>query len=292
MDVVVIFNGLGNQMSQYAFYLQKKKINPSTYYISFCKDHNGLEINSVFNLKWKEHLINKLLYVLFRIMLADRFKIITEPAKRLLKLVGCKVIHENFDYNFNLQYLKPSKGITFYYGGWHSEKYFINAKKEILDAFTFSEQIDTETLTLMKEMGDRNSVALHVRRGDYLNEANINLFGKVCTLTYFEKAIRIIKDEVDSPHFYVFSNDLDWVKQNLSLESVTYVDHNRGRNSWRDMLLMSVCKHNIISNSSFSWWGGWLNRNAGHKVISPAKFLNNDTLSDVYPDRWIKISDC
>ena len=292
MDVVVVFNGLGNQMSQYAFYLQKKKINPSTYLISFCKDHNGLEINSVFNIEWKDRFVNKLLYGLFRVLVADRFKIVTSPTQYLLKFLGCKVEQEDFNYNFNPDYLKPSKGITFYFGGWHTEKYFLNAKREVLNAFNFNKEVDEKSLMLIDEMMNNDSVALHVRRGDYLNEANINLFGKVCTINYFEKAIVEITNRIKSPYFYVFSNDIDWVKKNLKLDKVTYVTHNSGKDSWRDLLLMSNCKHNIISNSSFSWWGAWLNKHPKSNIISPARFLNSDKVSEVYPSHWIKISDC
>ncbi|AOC95288.1 Glycosyl transferase family 11 [Flavobacterium anhuiense] len=291
MDVIVIFNGLGNQMSQYAFYLQKKKINPSTYLISFCKDHNGLEINSIFNITWKNTLINKSLYFLFRILIADRFKLITVPLKKLLTQMGCSVINEDYDYNFNSEYLKPSKGITFYFGGWHNEKYFIDSKDEILDSFSFSKDVDEITTSLVQEMANYESVSIHVRRGDYLNAANINLFGKVCTKEYFEKAIDLMNEKVKTPHYYIFSNDIGWVKENFNLERVTYVTHNSGINSWRDMFLMSSCKHNIIANSSFSWWGAWLNKNNNNTVLSPTKFLNSDKVSDIYPANWTKISD-
>lgn len=291
MDVVVIFNGLGNQMSQYAFYLQKKKINPSTHLISFCKDHNGLEIDSVFNIGWHERLINKVFYILFRLLIADGFKFFTIPIKYLLESLRCKVVIENFNYDFNPKYLVPSRGITFYFGGWHNEKYFINAKEEVKNSFSFSKKLDVISLDLAKEMTNNESVAIHVRRGDYLNEANINLFGKVCTKSYFEKAINVINDQIKMPHYYVFSNDIDWVKQNFKFERVTYVTHNSGKNSWRDMFLMSNCKYNIIANSSFSWWGAWLNKNEDNKVVSPAKFLNSDKISDIYPKHWIKIFD-
>lgn len=291
MDVIVIFNGLGNQMSQYAFYLQKKKIDPSTYLISFCKDHNGLEIDTVFNIGWKERLINKTLYILFRLLIADGFKFISKPAKYFLKLIGCNVVLENFNYDFNPEYLRPSKGITFYFGGWHNEKYFINAKEEVIKKFDFSKEIDSTSLNLAKEMSNKESVSVHVRRGDYLNEANINLFGKVCTKSYFEKAINVMNEHIIAPHYYIFSNDIDWVKDNLRFDNVTYVTHNSGKNSWRDMYLMSQCKYNIVANSSFSWWGAWLSKNESNIVVSPTRFLNNDTVSDIYPHHWVKISD-
>lgn len=287
MDVIVIFNGLGNQMSQYAFYLEKKKINKATYLISFCKDHNGLELHKVFRINFKTQLIEKLLYLLYRILLTD--KAFLSPLKYLLKIVGFKIINENYDYNFKPNYMIPSKGITFYFGGWHTEKYFSGVKENLLSTFKFEKFTDKENIATLTEIHSTNSVALHVRRGDYMNEANINLFGRVCTQAYFEKAINILNKKVQNPHYFIFSNDIAWVKKNLALEKATFVNHNLGVNSWKDMCLMSECKHNIISNSTFSWWGAWLNNHQDKIVISPSRFLNNELSTDVYPDDWLKI---
>ncbi|GGA63288.1 alpha-1,2-fucosyltransferase [Flavobacterium palustre] len=291
MDVIVIFNGLGNQMSQYAFYLQKKSINKSTHFISFCRDHNGFELDSVFKITSTDFMIKKLLYILFRILLTDKIKVVTIPLKRILKILNCKIVREDFDYSFNEDYLKASKGITFYYGGWHTEKYFFNEKEALLSAFKFDDVEEAENIEHSKIIANCNSVSIHVRRGDFLNSANVNLFGGVCTKEYFQKAISNIESKIETPHFFVFSNDMEWVKQNLSISTVTYVTWNTGKNSWKDMYLMSLCKHNIIPNSTFSWWGAWLNKNPQKIIISPSRFLNNDKHTDVYPESWVKISD-
>lgn len=290
MDVVIIFNGLGNQMSQYAFYLQKRSVSKSTYFIPFCLDHNGLELDKVFRINCKEALVQKMLYILFRILLTDKVRIISKPVKRLLNYLNCRIVKENFNYNFNCDFTTPSKGITFYYGGWHTEKYFLESKKTIVDSFEFAKVNGQENEELIDIINQTNSVSLHVRRGDFLNADNINLFGDVCTKAYFEKAIKIIESKVTNPYFFVFSNDLEWVKDNLEINNVTYVACNSGKNSWKDMCLMTLCKHNIIANSTFSWWGAWLNQNSNKIVVSPSRFLKNDTFTDVYPDSWIKLS--
>jgi hypothetical protein len=291
MDVVVFFNGLGNQMSQYAFYLQKRSIDKSTYFIPFCQDHNGLELDRVFGINCKEALIQKSLYILFRILLTDKIKIISNPVKRILNLLNCKIIKENFDYNFNKNFTIPSKGITFYYGGWHTEKYFLESKNAIVKEFEFTQPNDQENIAYITKINQTNSVSIHVRRGDFLNANNINLFGDICTKDYFIKAVALIESKVSNPHFFVFSNDLKWVKENLIINNVNYVNCNSGKNSWKDMYLISLCKHNIISNSTFSWWGAWLNKHANKIVISPNRFLKSDTVTDVYPESWIKISE-
>lgn len=291
MDVVIIFNGLGNQMSQYAFYHQKKQIDKATYFVPFCNDHNGLELDTVFNVNTKETFIQKSLYILFRILLTDRIKMVSIPLKRLLKLLNCKIVRESFNYNYNPDFLQPSKGITFYYGGWHTEKYFAAEREKIKSVFDFKKPLGNCNDEYIDQIASTNSVSLHVRRGDFMNEANIGLFGGVATKAYFEEAIKLIATKVNNPHFFVFSNDMDWVKENLSMDTVTHVTCNSGKDSWKDMKLMSLCKHNIIPNSTFSWWGAWLNNNKDKIVISPFRFLNNDNYTDVYPDSWTKISD-
>jgi hypothetical protein len=290
MDVVVIFNGLGNQMSQYAFYLQKKKYGPATQYINFCRVHNGAELERVFNIKQKHNAVQNVLYALFRLLLSRKIPLRT-LIKLFFKVFNIRITDENFDYNFKENYLKSSSGINFYYGGWPSENYFNSVSNCVKQAFKFTVPQDYENAAHIASINNSNSVAMHVRRGDYLNEENINNFGKVCTLGYFEKAIATINSSVINPHFFIFSNDVEWVKNNLKMESVTYVTCNSGNNSWKDMYLMSICKHNIISNSTFSWWGAWLNNHDSKMIISPSRYLNNDIKTDFYPESWIKLSD-
>lgn len=290
MDVVVIFNGLGNQMSQYAFYLKKKAINPSTEFITFCNDHNGLELDKVFEIDCKHSVKRKLLYFIFRLLLTEKLKPITSPIKFILKLLGCKIIRENFNYNFNPIFLKSSKGLNFYFGGWHSDLYFSTESQEIIKNFSFvNTKLNAANTSILNLINSTNSVSFHIRRGDFLNSSNINLFGNICTKGYYINAKSEIEKNIINPHYFIFSNDMDWVKENLEFSTVTYVEDNVGQNSWLDLYLMSNCKNNIIANSSFSWWGAWLNKNKDKIVICPSKFSNNDINSDVYPKSWHKI---
>jgi len=291
MDVVIIYNGLGNQMSQYAFYLQKKNIDKTTRFITLCDTHNGLELDKVFNISCRETIAQKFLYVMFRLLRFQKAKIITSPVKFILGLFNCRVVEENFNYSFNKNNLLPSKGITFYLGGWHSEKYFLAVKEQIFATFKFNEPADPENMAHIKNIKSQNSVSIHVRRGDYLDTGNYNLFGGVCTENYYQAAIDLIETKVNNPRFFVFSNDTPWVKANLHISNVVYVTGNAGNNSWKDLYLMTLCKHHIIANSSFSWWGAWLNNNPGKIVITPGRFLMNDENTDVYPESWTKLSD-
>ncbi|WP_443945511.1 alpha-1,2-fucosyltransferase [Pedobacter sp. AW1-32] len=291
MDVVVFFNGLGNQMSQYAFYLQKREIDKRTEYIDFCRQHNGLELSRIFNINIETNAKKGILYVLFRFLLTEKLKLVNF-LKNIFKKRKINIIKEKYDYSFNKDYLMPSKsGITYYFGGWPSEKYFISVKDKVAKSFEFVKPEDEDNVTMLNKIKTENSVAIHIRRGDYLQGDNINIFGGVCTVTYFENAIKKIEESVINPHFFVFSNDIPWVKDNLNMKNSTYVTFNSGENSWKDMYLMSNCNHNIISNSTFSWWGAWLNKNPEKIVISPSRYLNNDVKTDVYPDSWIKITE-
>ena len=110
-------------------------------------------------------------------------------------------------------------------------------------------------------------------------------------IEYYEKAINYVKNKIEGPVFFIFSNDIDWCKENFSFEEAYFVDWNIGEKSFRDMQLMSSCKHNIIANSSFSWWGAWLNNNLDKIIIAPSKWLNDERvdIDDIIPEGWIKI---
>lgn len=288
MDIIVLFNGLGNQMSQFAFYLNKKSINSNTEYIIFNNDHNGFELNNVFNLNLYHNLKRQILYFLFRVLLTK--KIIFFPFKFLIELFNVKIIRENFEYNFNGKYIETNRGINFYFGGWHSEYYFGDQIECIKKKFQFNlNTLDEINNNHLFNIRNQNSVSLHIRRGDYINSNNLKIFGKVCTIEYYLNAINKIEKLVQNPTFYIFSNDVTWVKQNLHRPNMVYISNNKKINSWIDLLLMTECKHHIIANSSFSWWGSWLSKTNGH-TICPVKFTLNEVSNDVYLANWIKIS--
>jgi hypothetical protein len=144
---------------------------------------------------------------------------------------------------------------------------------------------------MIEAISRSNSIGLHIRRGDYINNKKTrDSFGE-CSLDYYKKAVAKISETVKDPHFYVFTNDPDFVK-NLKLgNTTTFITHNTGEKSYEDMRLMSLCKHNIIANSSFSWWGAWLNENPDKIVICPSPAFDKLDLtdSDFYPDNWIKL---
>jgi hypothetical protein len=134
---------------------------------------------------------------------------------------------------------------------------------------------------------ETNSVSIHIRRGDFLLEEE--KFGNICTPQYYGKAITEIGRRVETPVFFFFSDDMKWVRENMRIPHPYYIDWNRGKDSWQDMFLMSKCKHHIIANSTFSWWGAWLNPSPQKVVVTPGRFLNNMDTPDLIPDSWVKV---
>lgn len=295
MDVVVIFNGLGNQMSQYAFYLNKKKISKSTRFLFSKKSnkiHNGYELERVFGIPYYDSIVNKILYLLFLAAGYKKTPFISKPLISLLNFFGIRIIDENDEYNFKQEYLMPSRGIKFYVGGWHSEKYFVEIKDRVRNVFRFDEEkIDIENKRFLEKIRNSNSISVHVRRGDFIDANNYNTLGAVCTLSYFLTAIEKLKSMVDKPHFFFFTNDYAWVKNNFTGPDFTIVNLNSKTNSWKDMFLISNCSHHINSNGSFSWWSSWLNERPNQIVIVPKNFIMNRHFEDIYPQNWVQLAD-
>lgn len=182
--------------------------------------------------------------------------------------------------NFQFKNLNYDDQYNYYLNGfWQSEKYFIEVSDLIKDQLSPTED---QLITLKKNINP-NSVSLHIRRSDYLTS---NGFHPVQTLEYYKNAInKIGKYE----NLYVFSDDIDWCKNNLEFKNIVFVE---GKTNIEDLWLMSLCDHNIIANSSFSWWGAWLNNNPNKMVIAPKLWFGqhvNINSGDIVPDEWIKL---
>ena len=148
---------------------------------------------------------------------------------------------------------------------------------------------DEENQLILDKILETNSVSLHIRRGDYVSLDYVNKIHGVCALDYYKRAIEYITKRVNPPHFFLFSDDIDWVVENLKMEHpFTVVDINKGK-GWLDMNLMKQCKHNIIANSSFSWWGAWLNENPQKIIIAPEKWTARKQKCDIVPLGWVKL---
>lgn len=162
---------------------------------------------------------------------------------------------------------------------------------DIRKAFTFNPRLSNKKTKEMSEQidHDENAVSIHVRRGDYLEPKYWKTTGCVCQLPYYLNAIAEMNKRISQPSYYVFSDDIAWVKENLPLPKAFFIDWNKGTESWQDMMLMSRCRHHIICNSTFSWWGAWLNPRENKTVIMPERWFRHCETPDICPDKWIKV---
>jgi hypothetical protein len=147
-------------------------------------------------------------------------------------------------------------------------------------------------MKIAEQISRVNSVSLHVRRGDYVANLKVAAIHGLCSKEYYASAIKFISKKVERPHFFVFSDDINWVENNFKINyPCTYINQNFSNESYNDLRLMSLCQHNIIANSSFSWWGAWLNCNSEKIVIAPKKwFANSDKrCDDLIPEKWVRL---
>ncbi len=182
-------------------------------------------------------------------------------------------------------------GRTMLDGYFQSEKYFKDIEEIIRREFTLKSPLSAKAAAIQKQIKETESVSLHVRRGDYITNKAAGQFHGMCYADYYQRAIAIIKEKIKHPHFYIFSDDPKWVKENIHIPNPhTYIADHTDKD-YEELILMAHCKHNIIANSSFSWWGAWLN-NPPHKiVIAPTRWFTDEKIdtSDLIPKSWTRI---
>ena len=286
MIVIEASGGLGNQMFQYALYKKFESMNMDVYFdTSFFRSKQNLrelEIG-VFGVQYKSISDIEVAYIRgygYQDGIIDKIKYKLKPSK--------VVTYRDTIENFQPEILKMDN--VYLCGYWQSEKYFKDIRHIILKEFMFSNEIHRRTEDLCKQMKQENSVSIHIRRSDYLTEENAKVYGNICTEKYYENAMKYIAGEVENPKYYIFTDDLLWAKDYFKGERYVIVEENRGDDSYIDMYLMSQCKHNIIANSSFSWWGAWLNQNPDKKVLAPKKWFHNHEKEEIVCDDWIRIA--
>lgn len=301
MKIINIIGGLGNQMFQYAFAVALKSkfpkediyVDTQHYRNAFIKVyhgnnfyHNGYEIDKVFpNASIKEAGAKDLMKVSFFIP----NQIIARAVRRFFPSRKSEFVADQKPYVFIQEALDIVKD-CYYDGYWMTPRYFDFCRDNILKEFAFKPFNTKENLKLESLIKENNSVTIHIRRGDYVGSKSL---GGICTLNYYRRAIHEVRKIITDPVFFVFSNDQEWCVNNLKDEfgnaDVHFVAHNKGSESYRDMQLMSVARCNILANSSFSWWGAYLNNRRNHMTYCPEKWHNTMEHKDIYPDSWIKI---
>ncbi len=283
MIVLKMAGGLGNQMFQYALYKQLEymgrnvRINDYTFYKS--EDIRTRQID-IFKLSYQRATKKEI------DRLNDSSLLFKDRLRRKIFGRNDKIYKEK-QFHFDPMVFKLTDACL--EGYWQSEKFFPDVKEHLLESFCFPEPDTIKNKTYLKKIVSTNSVGVHIRRGDYLQKKYCGLYEGICTKEYYEKAFQQMRIWHPNCHFFLFSNDIEWVSEQYQGNNFTVVSGNDEAHGYYDMMLMSSCKHQIVANSSFSWWAAWLNKNPEKKIIAPSKWLNQGDSRDIYTDEMFII---
>lgn len=279
---IVKFNGgLGNQMFQYAFAkgIEEKTGFNAVFDMSFFQKRYSRPFElGIFGIN-----PNKITKISDKLKLSIIWKFRRKLEGK--KFAGIKLISED-DFGYVDYDIEPE---TYIEGFFQTEKYF---SQDIKSEFVFKNELTGQNKEFAEQIQSSNSISLHVRRGDYVKKKRYQNMFATCSIDYYKKAVELITNGQSDFKLFIFSDDKEWVKENLKLPYDTcYVDFNKGKDSYKDMQLMSLCKHNVIANSSFSWWGAYLNNNPYKIVVAPKKWFNNEDINqkDIIPEEWNRI---
>ena len=292
MVITNIIGGLGNQMFQYAAgrALSLKHDVPLLLDVSGFSNyglHQGFELDRIFysDIKFASQLDVRSLLGWQNL----------PSVLRLLSRNSMKAFRsKQFVFEPHFQYwhaINQAPHDCYLLGYWQSEKYFIDIAKQIREDFVFRPEMSSQNAQLALEISRPIAVSLHVRRGDYANNPTVTATHGLCSIAYYQNAINYISAQVEQPSFFIFSDDMGWVKEHLKIDlPCIYIDHNQGAESYNDMRLMSLCQHHIIANSSFSWWGAWLNSRTDKIIIAPKQwFVKDVNTNDLIPNDWVRL---
>ncbi|MEC3878254.1 alpha-1,2-fucosyltransferase [Parapedobacter sp. 10938] len=230
--------------------------------------HNGFELNRIFGVQLPQ-------LTSFERRLFD-WQDRRWVSRKLRRIYGTKKAYyeekQLFGYDRQI-FTDPNH--RYYWGYWQHISYIEPVADRLRIDLRFPDFSNLENVKLVEVLADENTVSVHVRRGDYLGDP---LLGGICDADYYHRALDYMKRNIDQPRFVFFSDDIPWCKANFPLTNALFVDWNKGLESFRDMQLMSLCKHHIIANSSFSWWGAWFNSDPHKIVVSPSHWVTKEGL--------------
>jgi hypothetical protein len=292
MIIVKLKGGLGNQLFQYAlgrrlthFSKAQLKLDTMWYRSSESRNLSIRHLNTLVDAATEEDLRS------FGIVDGKYWRNAFRKAMEDWGPVHRRRRVDERGFGFDPEVLRVSDD-AFLDGYWQDERYFLDIEDIIRKEFTPRAPMDEVNERMASEIDGTSSVALHVRRGDYAANPKANEVHGTCSLDYYRKCIDEVALRVHEPHFFVFSDDVAWTKENLDIgHPATYVDHNRRKDDFKDLYLMSRCKHQIIANSTFSWWAAWLNTNKDKVVYAPSRWFKTNEIdaSDLIPRRWNKV---
>ena len=288
MIIIKLKGGLGNQMFQYAAGLAAAFRRDQELRIDATGYDDPRVINSDTPRKYGLYTFNisgKIAMSEEAIKARNPYGIFSK-AFRLFNQRFLKRYYIDYDPDF---FKKDHKYIEGYF---QSEKNFIDIKEKVAKEFTLKKEFESESFLIEKnKINKTKSVSVHIRRGDYISDPKTNSVHEVCSKEYYERAIDLMKSKIEAPVFYFFSDDIEWVKKEFGeREDFKYIS-SPNLKEYEELILMSVCAHNIIPNSSFSWWGAYLNQNQNKVVIAPKKWVNikPDPHPNITPESWVRI---
>lgn len=285
LHVVQMTGGLGNQMFQYAFYRKLLSLGKTVK----IEDESGYQAEGT-----REKHLKKAFGISYECPTVEEMRLLTDSSMKLVSRIRRKLFgrqkkaYVEQQFNFNPEAFLQE--CAYYEGCWQSEKYFSDIEEDLREAFTFRCEISKESRQVLNRIVASNAVSLHIRRGDYLGVEQQKVYGGICTQQYYDRAVAYVREKVENARFFVFTNDPVWAREHIEGKEFEIVDCNEENTGYLDMLLMSRCKHHIIANSSFSWWGAWLNPRQDKIVIAPAKWLNGRDCRDIYTEGMLAIS--
>lgn len=282
MIIVKVSGGLGNQMFQYALYRKLIYIGKDAYLdLSGYKEKSAkreFKLN-IFNVNYKTASVSN------SRKLGECTYTLVDKLRRKIKGEKKSYYSEDLDKGFQPEIFNRDN--IYLDGYWQCEKYFMDIRNIILKEFCFPEQISQYSQKMLSEIKQKQAVSIHVRRGDYLESSNKQIYGNICTKEYYVNSICWFKKNLSNPCFFIFSDDIEWSRENLWEPGMKIIEHNKDKEDYEDIFLMSKCAHHIIANSSFSWWGAWLGTNEDKIVIAPEKWFQNHKISDAICEGWI-----
>jgi len=300
MIIIHLIGGLGNQMFQYALGRHLAEINSSLLKL----DLSGFEAYKLHRYSlhcfkiWEHIATTEEIDTFKRKDNTHIARLASKIGKRLGVLSSATsdfyqdtIVIKEKRFSFDPTVLE-AKGNIYLEGYWQSGKYFSAIRDVLLREFAFIYEQDARSKELAEQIQKTESVSLHIRRADYVKEPLTKQIHGLCSLDYYRKAVNQIVQKIPDCHFYIFSDDHLWVRENFKFDyPVTIIDHNNASKNYEDLRLMSLCRHNIIANSSFSWWGAWLNTNPRKIVLAPAQWFKSPEFNtkDLIPDGWIKL---
>jgi hypothetical protein len=263
--------------------------------LKYCTDiltqqqsHNGLELERVFGLNLEQASESELKGMVGFIR---RYPFVRRLlSKKTFSIFSGERYFTDYYMEFKDGLLDSGKNGAYLHGYWQSEKYFEGIASIIKSDFTFSSPLVGVNKLMADKISQDVSVSIHVRRGDYVNNPNAVKVLGACDLTYYKSALKYFLEKYPKANIFAFSDDPDWVAKEIQPDfpSMVIVDSNQGESSYIDMQLMSMCNHHIISNSSFSWWGAWLNTFPHKEVVAPKKWFSDQRYdsSHIHPLSW------